>query len=62
MPTDMFSGRWPISDGGVGVSVLVQTTAGSLSPGAMTTAQPVRAPVETASSVKKVSASSAAPV
>lgn len=52
----------PFRMAGVRVSVPVQTTAGSLSPGAMTTAQPARAPVETASSVKKVSASSAAPV
>lgn len=47
---------------GVGLAVAVQTTAGSLSTGVMTTAQPARAPVETASSVKKVSASSVAPV
>lgn len=36
--------------------------AGSLFLGVMTTAQPVRAPVETASSVKKVLASLEAPV
>lgn len=49
-------GDWP------GVLVLVQATAGSLSSGVMTTAQPARAPVETASGVRKVTASSVAPV
>lgn len=42
--------------------MLAQATAKSLSPGVMTTAQPVRAPVETASGVRKVTASLVAPV